>query len=92
MKPALGSPFRGLGGSSSLWPDSPVPFLSPLRREGINVLENGSSRFCSLVGSSPGSVDVGQSSHALLSFAILTELKMSRLAEIGSDLTIPTLP
>jgi|HubBroStandDraft_6_1064221.scaffolds.fasta_scaffold56809_2 hypothetical protein len=40
------------------WPDSPALFLSLLRQEGINVLENASSRFHSLVGSSSGRLDI----------------------------------
>jgi hypothetical protein len=57
------------------WPDSPALFLSLLRREGINVLENGFRRFHSVAGSSCGSLDIGSSSPAVPSLAFFAELK-----------------
>ena len=59
--PVLGSAFQVLRFLEPVpWPDSPALFLSLLRPEGINVLENGSSRFHGLAGSPCGSLDLGQ--------------------------------
>ncbi|MFZ0287326.1 MAG: hypothetical protein WAL32_19020 [Terriglobales bacterium] len=57
------------------WPDFRHHFLSPLRPEGINVLENCPGSFDGLVSSSRGGLDISQSNPALPALAIFAELR-----------------
>jgi hypothetical protein len=82
MNPRWAALFEGFAGyvNQGPWPDSPATVPLATSSGGDHVLENGFSRFRSLVGSSRDSVDIGQSTHAPLSFALFTELSVHQLA------------